>query len=238
MHVYILNIIFSNQKNLKNSTNSKKQTGIHFKNLYPLILQDRFLNINSKSGAYSAIERMKKDGLIAITRIIKIPPEIIISLKKKGSDELKEFLNILAISESRPNSLTKEPQKQPQEKSEIKSLKQTLEKSQNQVKSLNHSIEKYKSKDQSLSKTLKESQDQVQSLKQSLEKSQSQKILPKKTNTEKKMAVLDDSEYNERALQIKEKIINVLNIDEENFSKDQLEIIEETAEEILDYARK
>ena len=82
------NLIFKNQKNKKNQKDLKTHHGLHFKNFYPIILQDRFLNINSKSGAYSAIERMKKEELIEITRIKKIPPEIIIILTKKGLDEL------------------------------------------------------------------------------------------------------------------------------------------------------
>jgi len=199
MDVYILNLIFTNQenkKNLENPTNTKKQTGIHFKNLFPLVLQDKFLNIKSKSGVYSAIERMKKDELIEITRIKKIPPEIIINLKKKGKDELKEFLKILPKSESKPNSPPKQTQKQHQEKSEIKFLKQ------------------------------------------SLEESQSHKILPKKTNVGKKMMDLDENEYNNRVKRIKDNIIDCVNMGEDDFSKDQLEIIEETAEKILDFARK
>ena len=82
MDVYILNLIFMNQKN---------EEGVFLKNLYPVVAQDNFSKIKSKTGLHTAVKRLERKKLIEIIKLKKTPPENLIKITKKGLSELKLF---------------------------------------------------------------------------------------------------------------------------------------------------
>ena len=188
MDVYILYLIFTNQKN---------EDGIFSQKLFPIIAQDSFLNIKTKQGFYTAINRLKKEKLIKKTRIKKIPPENIIKITQKGLDELNIFSELIS--------------------------KEQFQK-QNQIKKLTLS--------------LSQSQSQVQSLTQSLEQSKSQKKISKKKYVEKELKDLNKEELEKMVKRVFVKMIDGVNMDEEDFSQEDLKNIKETAREIIEYVRE
>ncbi len=224
MDVYILNLIFRYQKELK------KQTEIRPKDVWSIIKQNGFSNIKSESGVYSAIERMEKNGLIKKRRIKKLPPETFISLTEKGLEELKKYNN---ESETPPQSrISNQSQDKPID------LTSSLEESQFKIDSLTESLEESKKKIQSVSQTLKKSQEENESLKKSLKESQSSKITPEITYAEKELPQLSDTELKKRGKRVMVKFIDAANMDEEDFSHEQLENMEEVGIDIIEYARE
>jgi len=242
MDVYILNLIFTNQKK---STKSKKPIGIHFKELFPIVLQDNFLNIKSKSGVYSAIERMKKNKLIEITRIKKIPPEIIISLTKKGLDELSIFSGIISKDQLKVQSQALSRELSPElSQDRIQELTKSLELSQEQIQELSRSLKLSQDQSKSLKQSLNKSQVQVKKLTESLEILKSQKTQKtqeshsKNKQVQKEVKGMGDAERADLIQSVVYKIIDAMDMDYDELDQTQSERVENIAEKIVDQIRE
>lgn len=170
---------------------------------------------------------MKKDGLIEITRIKKIPPEIIISLKKKGLDELKVFSGKMSKKQSQ--------EQVPEEfQTRIQKLMLSLSQSKEKIQELTISLKQSKEQSKSLSQSLEKSQSQVQSLTQSLEQSKSHKNFFKKEYVEKEMKELSDDKKADLIQSVGYKIIDAMDKDYDELTRAQAERVENIAEKIVD----
>ncbi|MHA1474712.1 MAG: hypothetical protein ACTSQ5_05950 [Promethearchaeota archaeon] len=180
------------------------------------ILNNKRFEMWTRGSFYSVIRTLKSEKYIITRKTKKIPTSLMIKITKEAQDMLKifEIEKTEKNNENKEIKKTKDPELSPDQ---ILELTKSLEQSQEQVQELTRSLEQSKIEVKSLSQALEHSQSQIKSLKQS----KSQKITSKKEHIEKEIEDLSKDELKTKVTRVVVKIIDGVNMDEEDFSIEQ-----------------